>query len=188
MKLQGRIALITGADSDIGQATAELFAQEGADICVGYHTDQAGAEATKCLVEAAGRQAIIDGHDLPAGAKPWATGRHVIVAQRSRDEAATVTEQRGRRWPLLIRTMGAKAYWVHRTQTSGRYDTPLRCRALQTRHGIKLCPVAAGPFILINRRRLCIGVHVQQHRLRLDAYRERGVPMLRSPRHSSRAR
>ncbi|MCG7360152.1 SDR family oxidoreductase [Roseomonas sp. ACRSG] len=59
MKLQGRIAVITGADSGIGQATAELFAGEGADICIGYHTDQAGAEETRRRVEQAGRRALV---------------------------------------------------------------------------------------------------------------------------------
>lgn len=59
MKLQGKIALVTGADSGIGQATAELFAQEGADVCISYHTDRDGAEGTKLLVEAAGRRGLV---------------------------------------------------------------------------------------------------------------------------------
>lgn len=59
MKLQGRIAIITGADSGIGQATAELFAREGADVCIGYHTDQDGAEETRRHVEQAGRRAVV---------------------------------------------------------------------------------------------------------------------------------
>lgn len=59
MKLQGKIALVTGSDSGIGQATAELFAREGADICISYHSDQSGAEETKRRVEAAGRRALV---------------------------------------------------------------------------------------------------------------------------------
>ncbi len=64
MKLQGRIAIITGADSGIGQATAEAFAQEGADVAVSYHTDQAGAEDTKRRIEAAGRCAFVAQADI----------------------------------------------------------------------------------------------------------------------------
>ncbi|MGU3540700.1 SDR family NAD(P)-dependent oxidoreductase [Methylobacterium sp. A54F] len=59
MKLQDRKALITGADSGIGQATAELFAQAGADVAITYHTDAEGAAETARRVEAAGRRALV---------------------------------------------------------------------------------------------------------------------------------
>lgn len=53
MDLQGKVALITAAGSGICQAMAELFAQEGAGVWFGYHTDQSGAEATLRLVKTA---------------------------------------------------------------------------------------------------------------------------------------
>ena len=59
MKLQGRTVIVTGADSGIGQAIATLFAQQGADLCIGYHTDAEGAAETRRRVEAAGRRAIV---------------------------------------------------------------------------------------------------------------------------------
>ncbi|WP_298952151.1 SDR family oxidoreductase [uncultured Methylobacterium sp.] len=59
MKLDGTIAVVTGADSGIGQATAVLFAQAGADLCITYHTDEAGAAETRRQVEAAGRRALV---------------------------------------------------------------------------------------------------------------------------------
>jgi len=59
MKLQGKRALVTGADSGIGQAIATLFAQEGADVAITYHTDKEGAEETRRRIEAAGRRAIV---------------------------------------------------------------------------------------------------------------------------------
>ena len=45
-RLTGKVALITGSDSGIGQATAIEFAKEGADIIICYHSDKAGAEQT----------------------------------------------------------------------------------------------------------------------------------------------
>lgn len=59
MKLAGSIAIVTGSDSGIGQATAAELAAAGADVCVTYHTDEAGAEETRRMVEAAGRRAIV---------------------------------------------------------------------------------------------------------------------------------
>jgi|SRR5947209_3950382 len=58
-QLDGKIALITGSDSGIGQGTAVEFAREGADIVVHYLEDRAGAERTKQQVESCGRRATV---------------------------------------------------------------------------------------------------------------------------------
>lgn len=58
-KLENRIAVITGSDSGIGQAIAQEFAREGADVAVSFHTDQSGAEETRRLVENQGRRTIV---------------------------------------------------------------------------------------------------------------------------------
>jgi glucose 1-dehydrogenase len=58
-KLENKVALITGADSGMGQAMAETFAGEGADLAVTFHTDRASAEETRRRVEAAGRRAMV---------------------------------------------------------------------------------------------------------------------------------
>jgi glucose 1-dehydrogenase len=63
-KLNGKIAIVTGSDSGIGQAIAEEFAKEGADIMVVYLHDRAGAAETRERVEAAGRRAIVSHTDV----------------------------------------------------------------------------------------------------------------------------
>ena len=58
-RLLGKVALITGSDSGIGQASAVAFAEEGADIAITYLHDVDGAASTRRSVEAAGRRALV---------------------------------------------------------------------------------------------------------------------------------
>ncbi len=63
-RLQGKVALITGADSGIGRAVAALFAREGADIAIFYLCEHDDAAETKRIVEAEGRKAFTVAGDL----------------------------------------------------------------------------------------------------------------------------
>ncbi|TDX28384.1 glucose 1-dehydrogenase [Modicisalibacter xianhensis] len=58
-RLAQEIAIVTGSDSGIGQATAIAFAREGADVAVTYLHDKEGAEHTQREVEAAGRKVVL---------------------------------------------------------------------------------------------------------------------------------
>lgn len=58
-RLTGQAAIITGADSGIGRATAILFAREGADVAIGYLDEDGDAETTAELVRAEGARALL---------------------------------------------------------------------------------------------------------------------------------
>jgi NAD(P)-dependent dehydrogenase (short-subunit alcohol dehydrogenase family) len=58
-KLQGFAALITGADSGIGRAVAVLFAREGADIAVAFHSSPDDAQETRRQVETEGSRCLL---------------------------------------------------------------------------------------------------------------------------------
>jgi glucose 1-dehydrogenase len=59
VRLDGKVALVTGSDRGIGQGIAEAFAASGADVFVTYYENKTGAEETAGHVEAAGRRTAI---------------------------------------------------------------------------------------------------------------------------------
>ena len=58
-KLEGRVALINGADSGIGRAVAVLFAREGANVAVVYLSSTDDAETTADAVRNEGRECLL---------------------------------------------------------------------------------------------------------------------------------
>nr|WP_313000340.1 SDR family NAD(P)-dependent oxidoreductase [Chryseobacterium gleum] len=63
-KLKNKSVLITGADSGIGKAVALLFAMEGADIAIIYHSNDNDAGKTKAEIETLNRKCIIFKGDI----------------------------------------------------------------------------------------------------------------------------
>ncbi len=63
-RLEGKVALITGADSGIGRAVAALYSREGADIAILYLCEHDDAAKTREIVEKEGRRAIVIAGDL----------------------------------------------------------------------------------------------------------------------------
>jgi len=58
MKLEGRVAIVTGASRGIGRAIALTFAREGADVVVNYRSNESLAEEVVNEIRKMGRNAL----------------------------------------------------------------------------------------------------------------------------------
>ena len=60
MRLEGKVAIITGGGSGIGRATAELFAREGANVVVADYKAEIGRETVRAIKDAGGEALFVE--------------------------------------------------------------------------------------------------------------------------------
>ena len=111
MRLGGKVALVTGAGSGIGQAIALLFAREGARLALADR-DEAGLSETSGLIAAAGGEALVESGDVgqpgfaDAVAGACATrlgGLDVLVTAAGFSCGGTVTTTPPEDWDAVFR-------------------------------------------------------------------------------------
>jgi NAD(P)-dependent dehydrogenase (short-subunit alcohol dehydrogenase family) len=78
-RLQGKTALITGAGSGIGRATAILFAAEGAKVAVNDISDEGGNETVRMIKEAKGEATF-----YKANVTKWPEVKTLVTKVRDR--------------------------------------------------------------------------------------------------------
>ena len=64
MKLEGKKAIVTGGSRGIGRAVALMYAKEGADVLVNYHSNDAAAKDTVAEIEKLGRKGVAVAADV----------------------------------------------------------------------------------------------------------------------------
>ena len=83
-RLDGKVCVITGAGSGIGQASAKLFAAEGAHVVVGDVDDRA-ARATVAAIKKAGGQASAEHVDVTSETETVDCAKRVVRRHRRID-------------------------------------------------------------------------------------------------------
>ncbi len=107
-----RLAIVTGADSGIGKATAELLATEGFDVGITFNTDEAGAADTMAAVRERGQRCFVAQQDLATPEAPGVVdalidqlgGLGVLVNNAGTGHSTPVMELAYSRWRQVLAT------------------------------------------------------------------------------------
>lgn len=138
-KLNGKVAVVTGASKGIGAGIAKSLAAEGAAVVVNYATDKAGADKTVAEITKAGGKAV-------------ALGASVAKPEQIESLFAETKKLFGK-VDILVNNAGVYSFAPIEQVTVEEYarifDTNVRGLLLTTKAAVPLIPAEGGSIINI---------------------------------------
>jgi 3-oxoacyl-[acyl-carrier protein] reductase len=128
MKLEGRKAIVTGGSRGIGRAIALLYAKEGADVLVNYHSNDAAAKETVEEIEKLGKKGVAVAADVASyeSAQNMVDecvkqlgGVDIVVNNAGVSKPSMLLKMKEEDWDAIINIHLKAAF--NTTQAAGRY-------------------------------------------------------------------
>ena len=158
--LRGHHALVTGGGRGIGAAAAQLLAEAGADVCVGYHSRHDDAARVQAACTAYGVRATSFAADLSTAAGAHALVDHAVTAFGSLDicvhsagiwpvDDAPVTALTDARWGETMRQNVDAMFFVSRAATAAMLATRPAASAAPSAPAARVAATPGGRLVLI---------------------------------------
>ena len=122
-RLDGKVALVTGAGRGIGRATALRLAQEGAKVAVNYNASEAPAQEVVDQIQTAGGTAIAVKADVSDAAQVEAMvnqvikelgGLHILVSNAGITRDNLLMRMGEEEWDAVLATNLDGPFWMTR--------------------------------------------------------------------------
>ena len=101
LDLSGKIALVTGASSDLGKVMAVVLAQAGADVAIHYHRNRERAEKVGAEITALGRRFCLVTGDVTNEASVKAM-KEVVVKELGAPDIVVTNAVSANPWKLIL--------------------------------------------------------------------------------------
>ena len=99
--LSGKIALVTGASSDLGKVMAAVLARAGADVAIHYHQNRERAEKVGKEIASLGRRYCLVTGDVTEAASVNAM-RDIVTAQLGAPDIIVTNANSGNPWKPVL--------------------------------------------------------------------------------------